>query len=252
MRDLLFHDLLLEVRGRELAAAGGHHCPALDRVAARLPQRQHLVPDRQIGEVEAGHPPDSLQGVVQRGTQLAGKRNQITARGHRVEPADLHVDRMYGPAADGLHDRVAGPPERQTTLDEITVVTRQLDSSRIAEEIRRVQQVDVQRVAGDPLAAVQQPAQVGDRPVDGHPARGLDGQERARLVRDRADAADPGRDVRRLPVRAPAKERLEEPRRLVDVEANLVHLVAADADMQGALALYPGYPCRCQRPLMTM
>ena len=35
----------------------------------------------------------------------------------------------------------------------------QLDRVLAAEEVRRVQQVDVQRVALDPLAAVEQPAQ---------------------------------------------------------------------------------------------
>ncbi len=98
----------------------------------------------------------------------------------------------------------------------------------------------MQRVALDPLPAVQQPAQVGDRLGDGDAAGGLDRRARAHLVGDRADAADAGGDVRRLGVRAAAQERLEETGRLVDIEPRLFDLVTAGPDVQGTLALHPG------------
>ena len=41
----------------------------------------------------------------------------------------------------------------------VAVVARHLDGAVVAEEIRRVQHVDVQRVALDPFAAIEQPAQ---------------------------------------------------------------------------------------------
>jgi len=98
----------------------------------------------------------------------------------------------------------------------------------------------VQRVALDPLPAVQQPAQVGDRLGDGDAAGGLDRRARAHLVGDRADAADAGGDVRRLGIRAAAQERLEEAGRLVDVEPRFFDLVSAGPHVQGAFALHPG------------
>ena len=61
-----------------------------------------------------------------------------------------------------------------------------------------MQQVDVQRVALDPLAAVEQPPQRRDRGRPRHPAGVLDRRARAQLVGDRADPADPGGDVRSL------------------------------------------------------
>ena len=76
--------------------------------------------------------------------------------------------------------------------------------------------------------------------ADGDAAGVLDRRARAHLVGDRADAADPGGDVRRLGVGAAAQERLEEAGRLVDIEPGLHHLVTAGPDVQGALALHPG------------
>jgi len=73
-----------------------------------------------------------------------------------------------------------------------------------------VQHDHVQHVALDPLAAVQEPAQLAQLPVGVQAPGVLDGVARAHLVRDRADAADPGGDFRRLGVPAAAQERLEE------------------------------------------
>ena len=80
------------------------------------------------------------------------------------------ADRMNGPAADHLHDDVARLLQRQAALNDVPPRRGYLDPAAEAEEIRRVQQVDVQRMALDPLPAVQQPVQVGERSVDGHAA----------------------------------------------------------------------------------
>ena len=113
----------------------------------------------------------------------------------------------------------------------------------VAEEVRRVQQVDVQGVALDPLAAVDEPAQRSDRHRDLHSAGVLDGRARAHLVGDRADPADPCRDVRWLGVAPAAQQRLEEPRRFVDVQPRLHHLAVIYDHLQPALPFYPGQ-CR--------
>ena len=101
-----------------------------------------------------------------------------------------------------------------------------------------MQHVDVQAVALDPLAAVEQPPQVADRALVDRDAAGvLHRPHRAHLVGDRADAADPRGDVGRLGERAAAQERLEEARRLVDPQLDLAHLVAVELDVHRALAL---------------
>ena len=95
-------------------------------------------------------------------------------------------------------------------------------------------------MAAYPFPAVEQPAQSRDLAVDPRPACVLDGLACACLVCDRADAAHPRGDVRRLGVGPAAQERLEKARRFVDVEPHLIHLVAADPDMHSAFALDPG------------
>ena len=91
----------------------------------------------------------------------------------------------------------------------------------VAEKIGRVQHVDVQGVALDPFAAIDQPAQSAQLARRRHAARVLHGVDSAHLVRDRADAADARGDVGRFGELAPAQERLEEARRLEDLQLHV-------------------------------
>ncbi len=125
-------------------------------------------------------------------------------------------------AADERHHLVAGLLQREPALDRRRRVARQLDGAVVAEEVGRVEHVDVQRVALDPLAAVEEPAQQADRLRDLDAAEALHRVDRAHLVGDRADAADARRDVGRLAERAAAQERLEEARRLEDPELDVL------------------------------
>ena len=104
--------------------------------------------------------------------------------------------------------------------DELGMVARELDRALVAEEVGRVEHEDVQRVALDPLAAVEEPPQRAQLAADLDAADLLHRVHGAHLVRDRADAADARGDVGRLGEGAAAQERLEEARRLVDVAAS--------------------------------
>src|SRR5215469_7741384 len=120
------------------------------------------------------------------------------------------------------------------------MVAGQVNTAVVAEEVRRVQEVDVQRVAFDPFTAVEEPSE--RRYLRGYAglAGVLDRLARAHLVGDRANAADPRGDVGRLGVLPAAQQRLEEPGRLVDVEPRSGHLPVADDDLEAALALDSG------------
>jgi len=154
-----------------------------------------------------------------------------------------------GPPAEKFHDRVSGAAQGETALHDLPVLSRHLDDARVAQEVGGVQHVDVQRVAADPFPAVQQPAQVRDRTVHARPAGVFDCLAGTGLVGDGADAAHAGGDVGGLGVGATAQERLEEPGRLVDVEPDLVHPVAVDADIHGAFALDAGKPAGGERAI---
>ena len=59
-----------------------------------------------------------------------------------------------------------------------------------------MQHHDMQRMALDPFAAIDQPPQRPQLPVDLDAEGVLDRMHRAHLIGDRADAADAGNDVR--------------------------------------------------------
>ena len=173
--------------------------------------------------------------------RLAPAASSSARVGSAVEAADADVDRMDLAPADHRHQRVAGLLHLQALLDDLAMVARHLDRARVAEEVGRVQHVDVQRVALDPLAAVDQAAQVADRAVVDRDAAGvLHRPHRAHLVGDRADAADPRGDVGRLGERAAAQQRLEEARRLVDAQLDVDDLAALEPHVHRALALDAG------------
>ena len=60
------------------------------------------------------------------------------------------------------------------------------------------------------------------------------------LIGDRADAAHPRGDVRRLGIGPATQECLEEPRRLIDVQLDAVHRTIGQRDMQRALTFDAG------------
>ena len=130
-------------------------------------------------------------------------------------------------------------------------VPRELDRSRVAEEVGRVEHVDVERVALDPLAAVEDAAQHLDRLRDVDAAGVLHGLDGAHLVRDGTDAADARGDVGRLGEGAPAKQRLEEARRLEDPQFDVLDLAVAKADGHRALALDAREVVRLDRPSLS-
>ena len=190
-----------------------------------------------FGKFEARNPAHRLERGVARRQEPFAQRPELAPGGHAVEAADPHVHRMDRAPADQLEDLVADLLELQPALDDGRVIGREVDRALVAEEIGRVEQVHVQRVALDPLAAVQETTQFVQRSVDRDAARRFDRVACAHLVGDRADSADARRDVGRLREPAAAQERLEEPRRLVDAQLYVVHLAVVDLDVHRALAL---------------
>jgi hypothetical protein len=244
VRHLVLDDVRAELRDAELASAaeavGRAQDAAVHRVPARVVQREEVRAQLALGEVEAGHPAHGLDGVVQRGGELGAEAGQLLAGRQPVEAAEADVDRVDGAPAEDLDDRVAGLLEPQPALHERAPVAGEGQGVRQPQEVRRVQEVDVQGVALDPLAPVEEPAQLRQWPLDGDAARRLDRLAGAHLVGDRADAADPGGDVRRLRVGAAAEQGLEEPRRLVDVELDALDRAVPHGHAQRGLALDPG------------
>jgi len=102
-----------------------------------------------------------------------------------------------------------------------------------------VQQVDVQRVALDPFAAVDESPESAQRAVDANAARVLHRMDSAHLVRDWTDAADTRGDVWRFGEVAPAQECLEETRRLKNFQLHTGDFTVLDLDPHRTLAFDP-------------
>ena len=212
-------------------------------------ERDELAEPLVVGEVEAGHPPDGVEREVAGALEAGCEAGQLPLGRHPVEATDAHVDGMDGPTTDQLDQLVADLLQLEATLHHVPMVGGEVDDPVVAEEVGRVEEVDVERVALDPLPAVEEAAQVGEGTVDRDAAQRLDGVAGAHLVRHRADAADPGGDVRRLGVGPPPQHRLEEARRLVDPQLDGAQDPVTDDDVHGPLALDAGQRVDPERPL---
>src|SRR5271166_2888496 len=117
---------------------------------------------------------------------------------------------------------------RASALHRVAMIARHRDRIRITEEVWSMQHHNVQRVALDPFAAIEQSAQRADRRVDLDAERVLDGVHAAHLVGDRTDPTNASDDVEHLIKAASAQQRLEEARRLEDAETHRIDRTVAN------------------------
>ncbi len=116
------------------------------------------------------------------------------------------------------------------------------DRTVVAQEVRGVEHVDMEGVALDPLARVEQPAKGPHLRLHRHPEEILEGVRGTELVGDGADPADASDDVEDLVGGPPHDELLEVAGCLEDREARLADLAVGDAQLERPLALDAGDP----------
>ena len=154
--DVFFLEILLEVFHGDIQPAAGDDSPLVHGELVGMLDADHLVVDRQVGEVEAGDQLERIDGRLQPPFEVGQEGAEGVLAWGTMEPAHGHVDRMDRPAAQHLKDFVADLLHPQALDDDLAVIGGQADAALVAQEIGGVQQVDVQRVALDPLAAVEQ------------------------------------------------------------------------------------------------
>ena len=163
--------VLLELRGVDVEATVRHDAAFVERVLVGMTQRDELVVLREIGEVEACGPSDEVDtdvaGVPQRPAQLL----QFLTSRCAVESAESDVDRVDRATTEQFDDVVARAFQREDALDDSRVIGRNCDPAVVTEKIGSVQQTDVQHVALDPFAAVEQAAQLAQLAPTRHAAR---------------------------------------------------------------------------------
>src|SRR6516225_9589191 len=111
-----------------------------------------------------------------------------------------------------------------------------MDCAFVAEEIGRVQHVDMKRVALNPLAAVNQPPQRAQWAVDANAACVLHRVDSAHLVGDWTDSADARGDIWRFGKVASAEKCFEEAGRLKNFKFNASDFAFFDLYPHRALA----------------
>ena len=235
--DVLLDEVVLVLRHRDVEAGARDDAALVERVLVGVAQRHELVVLLEVGEGERRRERHRLEREVESALEPLLDRPQLLARRHAVEAADPHVDRVDLAAAHERHEVVADLLQLERLLHGVAVVLRHVDGALVAEEVGRVEHVHVERVRLDPLAAVEEPPQGAQRTGHADAARRLHRVDRAHLVRDGADPADPRRDVGHLGERAPPQERLEEAGGLVDAQLHVGDAAALQLDGEAALAL---------------
>ena len=228
-------------------SAGARSSPSVDTIrpsfigySVRMPEGHEPGVAGEVGWLEGRDQVDRLEGDLERLVERRADALRSRAAERREKPP-TRTDTGW----------IARPPMSSTIR--LPVLLRrspdstagrwccgQVERARVAEEVGQVEQVDVEGVALDPLAAVEQPSQCPDRRVDLDAEGVLERVDRGHLVGDRADPADPGHDVDDLVGRPADDEPLEVARRLEDLEVGLLDDPVPDPEPQRALALDPG------------
>ena len=164
-RDLLLFEMIVVIARGDIEAFVREDPALVERVFVRGAKRDELVIAFAVREVEACDPPHGSQCGVARPFERLRDCRQVAPARRLVEAAYPHIDGMnLAPAQQG-HQLIAGLLESKAALHHAGMGARHLDRPLEAEEVRRVRQVDVQCVAFDPFAAIEQPPQVAQRQI---------------------------------------------------------------------------------------
>ena len=248
MRDVPLLELGLIVGNVDVEPAVGHQPAFVERVLVPVPQGDELVVLLVVWKGKPRDPARQIDRDVAGALQFLGQRHEFGAGRHAVEAAGLDADRVDFAPTEHPQDLVARLLEREAPAHRVPVCLGHANAVWVAEEIRRVQHHHVQAVALDPFAAIDQPPQGPELPLDLNAEGAFDRVHGAHLVGDRADAADAGNDVRYLLMTAPPQQRLEEARWLEDPEPGRGHPAVGDLEVERSLALDPGEILDIDRP----
>ena len=186
--DVLLDEVVVVLGDGDVEPAVRDDPAAVDRVLAGLVERDELVVLLVVGEVEAGGEADGLERDLARPLELLDERLRARAcAGARYKPPTRTLIGCTSRPPTTRHHLVADLLQLERLRDRVRVVARQLDRALVAEEVGQVEHVDVERVALDPLAAVEEPAQRAQLAAD------LDAAGLLHRARRRSSGRRPGR-----------------------------------------------------------
>ena len=146
---------------------------------------------------------------------------------------------MRCPSPQEFQQRVAHLLEAQAPLDFAPVVSGHRHRALVPQEIRSVEQIDMQGVALDPLRAVEQPAEHADLRTGPDPQSRFQRMDSAHLVSHRTDPADARGNVGHFLEMAPAQESFKKAGRLEDVQLDVAQFPALGANIEATFTFHP-------------
>ena len=168
--DVTFLEMFAPVFDRDIQPSIGGDSPLLDGVFLGMTQCDELVIPLELREGEPGHPSRRVSCRFHAPTPVRGRGHPARPGRGPVEASDPDVDRVDLPTPEHGHDPVADLLETEPDLYPIGELGGHGDGAVVAEEIGGVEEEDVQRVALDPLAAIDQSAQIPQPAGDLTPA----------------------------------------------------------------------------------
>jgi len=144
---------------------------AVDRILARLRESDEFVVLLVVGKVEARGDPYRFERDFACAFELLDERCELPLARGPVPAAHPDVDGMHFAPADDRHQLVACLLQRERLCDKFRLVAGELDRALVAEEVGRMEHEDVEGVALDPLAAVDEAPERTQLPADHDPAK---------------------------------------------------------------------------------
>src|SRR6266700_3670906 len=200
-----------------------------------MAQRNKLVVLLETWKGQLRGPAYRFQRSVPPPLQLLCELAKFLLRRHLIKAANTHVDGMNLPATQERDNGIASLLHVQAALHNVGVVLRHVHGIRIAQKVGRMEHVDMQGMALDPFATVEQPPQLAKLPVNYYAEGLLHRMDGAHLVGDGTDAADASSDIGGLTVHATSQKRLEEARWLEDLQFHVRNPVAVDLHVERPL-----------------
>src|SRR5208283_4563332 len=234
---MLFGEVLLVVVEGDVQPLAGNNAPFVQGILIRVAQTDEFIIALKIREAERGNPAASFHGGVARPFQVFGEASELWLGGRFVKTADADIDGMDFAATNDGHDLVADFLQAQPALHGVRMILGHLDDVFIAKKIRGMKHVDVQRMAFNPLAAIEQPAQLANGAFDVDAESLLSGVTGAHLIGNGADAANARGDIGSFAEFAAPEKSFKEARRFEDVELHFHDALIAHPDEQAALTL---------------
>src|SRR5262249_33956985 len=146
-----------------------HNPPFVHRVFVRMLQGHEFIVARIIAYRQSPGPQYGFPASIAATFQALTQKRELPARWRSIEATHTDIDRVYRAATEKRDDLIAQLLQLETLLDNSRMVFCHLNRIRIAKEIRSVKHENVERVALDPLAAIDQSSQLAYRFGDRDP-----------------------------------------------------------------------------------